>query len=328
MHKPSIKSAREYYKETAQARRNALLVLLLLTSLTGLQFVHHKFFMNGSMIQQHISSGILSAIPLLIALALYLVWRHTAEREREARYQVQTLEKHREDMTHMLVHDLKNPLSAALTGLAFVIDQPEFYDRLGNSEKKALNLARKGQKQLARMIEDILDVSQAEAGEMPLNLELVDLAEIIKPVVEELSARQKATDLSISVDLGDGTPTLVDTEKIRRVVGNLLDNALKHTPRGGSIDIAVEISQEQTQVSISDTGEGIPEDLQKRIFDKFVQSEAARQGRKMSVGLGLAFCKLALEAHGGRIWVESKPGEGSTFTFTLPRDSAKTTLGD
>lgn len=118
---------------------------------------------------------------------------------------------------------------------------------------------------------------------------------------------------------------MADSEKIRRVVHNLLDNALKYTPRGGTVRASAAETEHEVLVAVRDSGEGIPEHLRERIFDKFAQAEAAREGRRLSVGLGLAFCRLALEAHGRRIWVDSVPGAGSTFTFALP--SARKTEG-
>jgi two-component system sensor histidine kinase/response regulator len=110
-----------------------------------------------------------------------------------------------------------------------------------------------------------------------------------------------------------------DEDKLRRTLVNLLGNAIKFTPFGGTITAAAELQEDVLLFSIHDTGEGIPPEAFDRIFDKFGQVENRKAGRKMSTGLGLTFCKLAVEAHGGRIWVESRSGEGSAFYFTIPR---------
>jgi len=105
---------------------------------------------------------------------------------------------------------------------------------------------------------------------------------------------------------------------LARVLGNLLDNAIKFTPPGGRITISAEPQGEEVLISVADTGPGIPQDRQARIFKKFEQVRGPRRGHPTGVGLGLAFCKLAVEAHGGRIWVESEEGKGSRFSFTMP----------
>ena len=109
-----------------------------------------------------------------------------------------------------------------------------------------------------------------------------------------------------------------DRDRIARVLVNLLGNAIRHTAPGGKIKVDARHSNGEITVCVSDTGEGIPSEFHAKIFDKFAQVESHRHRRSYSTGLGLTFCKLAIEAHGGRIWVESEPEKGSKFTFTLP----------
>jgi two-component system phosphate regulon sensor histidine kinase PhoR len=145
----------------------------------------------------------------------------------------------------------------------------------------------------------------------------VELAEIIKQAVERLRAQSDRTGLSIVLDIPDKLPQpSIDRERIEQVLINLIHNAIKFTPPGGSVTIRARQEGQDVLVSVSDTGVGIPADDLPRIFERFYKSDKSRSGG--GTGLGLAIAKHIIEAHGGRIWAESVEGKGSTFHFTLP----------
>jgi signal transduction histidine kinase len=169
------------------------------------------------------------------------------------------------------------------------------------------------------MINDLLDISRMEQGTVPIEYSTLEIERVIETAVRQV--RQLAQDKNIVLDyeLATTVPTLLaDDEKLCRVLVNLLGNSIKFTPNGGSVHIDVRQDGSAVRFAVRDTGEGIPREAFERIFEKFGQVESRLAGHKMSTGLGLTFCKMAVEAHGGRIWVESAPGKGSTFFFTLP----------
>jgi signal transduction histidine kinase len=166
------------------------------------------------------------------------------------------------------------------------------------------------------MISTLLDVGRLEAGEMPLQLQDHDVAQIAREAANRFTPVLRARTLRCEMA---PTPVLVscDANVIRRILENLISNSLKFTKSDGTIRINVRRNGADVTVSVSDNGEGIPPDEQEHVFEKFGQTHSGGKHRH-STGLGLAFCRLAVEAHHGKIGVESEPGKGSTFWFTLP----------
>ena len=229
-----------------------------------------------------------------------------------------TLEK-REDLTHMIVHDLRSPLTV-VTGYVDALEEMAS-DKLNPSEAQCVAEAKRGAHDMADMITTLLDVGRLEAGEMPLRLQSHDVAQIVRktasrftPVLHGRILRCDVPPRPVSVSCDD--------DVIRRVLENLISNALKFTKSDGTIRIKVQGNAADVTISVSDDGQGIPPDQHKHIFEKFGQTESGSEHRH-STGLGLAFCRLAVEAHEGKIGVQSELGKGSTFQFSLPiRDQA------
>ncbi len=253
----------------------------------------------------------------------------TRRKEIEALYeQMRALDAVKNDLTHMIVHDLRTPLTSLLTGLQTL----EGSESLIEIEREILAISVSGGNTLLGMINDLLDISKIEDGSMTLSKSDVDLSALVGEALQQVSwlagEKQLTLQSRIASELSPsrpGAPALhADADKLRRVLVNLLGNAVKFTPRAGVITVAVclEPGEQEIVISIRDTGEGIPKAAFGRIFEKFGQVETRKAGKTMSSGLGLTFCKLVVEAHGGRIWVESELGEGSTFFFTLPVASA------
>jgi signal transduction histidine kinase len=171
------------------------------------------------------------------------------------------------------------------------------------------------------MVNDLLDVARLEAGRAVLQLTTMRPDEFITEGARSLAPIAVESGIDLAVEVRHHLPEVSgDGERLRRVVMNLVGNALKHTPSGGQVAVSAEESGDgrELHVVLSDTGEGIPKDQQERIFDRFAVVEGREARGRASTGLGLTFCKMVVEAHGGRIWVESEPGEGATFRFALP----------
>ncbi|HEX8832774.1 MAG TPA: hybrid sensor histidine kinase/response regulator, partial [Abditibacteriaceae bacterium] len=237
--------------------------------------------------------------------------------------QLQELEVLRDSLTHMIVHDLRTPLTSLLTGLQTV---PRLGD-LNEDQLEFMNISIDGGQTLLSMINDLLDISKMEAGLMKLALQETIPEVLIGRALRQVTSLAAAKHLDVSAQVAPNLPLLLlDEDKMLRTLVNLLGNAIKFTPEGGSIHASVHQEADETtpdaggkvRFSVQDTGEGIPEESFGRIFEKFGQVEGARSGHKMSTGLGLTFCKMVIEAHGGHIGIASRLGEGSTFSLVVP----------
>ncbi len=226
------------------------------------------------------------------------------------------LEQVREDLTHMVVHDLRNPLSSVMSSLELIrmaMKDPT----VGIPLDQLFAVAQRSGERLFLLIDSILDVARLESGKTALLRESINVRELVEEALEQVRPVAIGRDISLESGLPEDLPVLVgDRTLIQRTLVNLLDNAIKFTPPGGKIGLEVCSSSSDTLLfAVSDTGPGIPPEYQERIFDRFARMPG-QQTR--GTGIGLTFCKLVVESHGGRIWVESQPGEGATFKFTLP----------
>ena len=229
--------------------------------------------------------------------------------------QVLDLEETRDSLIHMIVHDLRTPLTSIIGGLQTVIDCEYAADVTTEFVPMAVSDANT----LLEMVNTLLDVNKLEAGQMTLELAPADVRSLLETAVEQVRGLVVEHGLRLEEELDDSCATQsVDADKLRRVAVNLLGNAAKFTPEGGLITIGSHCDGEHLTVWVQDTGPGIPPEYRERIFDKFGQVAGEGRRRKNSTGLGLTFCKLVAEAHGGRIWVESEEGQGSRFILELP----------
>ncbi|PYE54883.1 phospho-acceptor domain-containing protein [Deinococcus yavapaiensis KR-236] len=225
-------------------------------------------------------------------------------------------ERVRDQLVHMLVHDLKNPISAILGLLDVVLEDGK---RVPADLLDLLRLSREECQHLLHLAVNMLDVRKIQAGKMRLNFttlfapKMADVLSLAQgDVGVGLAERKLILDLPTAA-----SPLHADPEILRRIFANLLSNAVKHTTRGGAIVISARESNGQMQWCVQDDGEGIPAEDIPNLFSAFEQSRLTLHSR-FDTGMGLAFCKLAVEGHGGRIWVESERGLGSRFYFTLP----------
>lgn len=210
------------------------------------------------------------------------------------------LDRFKEDMNNMIVHDLKTPLTAVLGHL----DNPE-----------RVKLHAMG---MLRLINDLLDIQKSDHTELILEEERVALSELIKQVYSQVEAMLYAKGLTLNTHGLHQFQVFAQTNLIVRVLINLITNAIKYSPLNSEIKISAAIHKSNwVQISVTDYGEGIPQDQLHQIFEKFKQVEARKQGHLFSTGLGLTFCKMAIEAHNGQIGVNSSLGMGTTFWFRL-----------
>lgn len=231
-------------------------------------------------------------------------------RERDA---LVRLQEQKDLLTALLVHDLKNPLSSVIANTQFVLDNPEVDDR-----QSALEDVLSAAEAIHQMVMNLLDIGRAEDGALAPSLEEVDVARLFTDL-QSYSRRRLALrrqELRVS-DLARSPKTIrADASLLSRMLQNLLDNSTKYTPVGGTVHLEAEVVDEAFRLSVRDTGPGIPLDQRARIFEKYgqVEGRVARDSR----GLGLVFCRLAAEAHGGKIWVEESHPHGSVFVIEMP----------
>ncbi|NLE44731.1 MAG: GAF domain-containing sensor histidine kinase [Chloroflexi bacterium] len=229
------------------------------------------------------------------------------------------LERLREDMTHTIVHDLRNPLSSIMSSLQLIRTAIVEHDET-LPIMQLLRIGLLSSQKMLRLIDSLLDLGRFEAGDTELSRALVHPQELLDEAIEQIRPlairRQQAIDVQ---DVTHLSHVFVERDIIVRVLANLLDNAVKFTPKAGRISVCVDRQGKEVVFTVSDTGQGIAPENHERIFERFVRVNTGEPVR--GSGLGLAFCKVAVEAHGGRIWVESEPGLGANFHFTLPLEA-------
>jgi len=225
-----------------------------------------------------------------------------------------SLEKLRDNLVHMVVHDMRSPIMVLAGHLQLLRNSA--LARLNEEELEDLSAAERGTEVLRRMANELLDVSRLEEGKLPLRREEHDLAALAVAVVSGLGylARERAIELEVPA----AATIVCDASLIHRVLENLLSNALKHTSSGENLRVSVAADAQRVRVEVADSGHGVPAEARQTIFEKFTTLERATPTAQHSAGLGLAFCKLAVEAHGGTIGVEPRLPRGSIFWFELP----------
>ncbi len=229
-------------------------------------------------------------------------------------------ERLRQDMLDMLVHDLRGPIGNLVNTIEML---PLLLSSTNSADtiNRLLGLAQQTSQEVRDLVDSLLDVSRLEKGDVPLQPESVEIAALVKAVEQQTIPRAATKNMELIIEpVPADIPSLwIDRNMIRRVLINLLDNAIKYTPAEGRVSLAVTISETNLTFAISDNGPGIKPEDQRHIFYKFSRVNYSRE-TPSGVGLGLAFCQLATQAHNGNISVKSSgiPGEGSTFYLTLP----------
>jgi signal transduction histidine kinase len=238
-------------------------------------------------------------------------------RELQASYdKLRESERLRDSLVHMIVHDLRSPLAAISAYLELLKEEAK--EKLGTETQEDVANAMRATRNMVRMINGILDVSKMEAQMMKLDLRECDLVQVVEQSLEDLGSLVGTRNLAFDRP-AEPARVVADQEIVSRILQNFLANALRFTPGGGEIRVGIVVEAKNMRVFVADTGPGVPPDFRDSIFDKFSQVAGSSTDRSRTTGLGLAFCKMAVEAHGGRIGVVSELGQGSTFWFTLPR---------
>ena len=234
----------------------------------------------------------------------------------EASYlRLRNLEKLRDDLMKMIVHDLKTPLTSVLATLE-MLDDGDF-GAVTDAQRQAIGDCRGRADELLRLIEDLLEVARLEETTLQIDRAPLAPAQFLREVIEEWALRFRQAGASATIDVAPGTPTIeADRSLLQRVVANLLQNAIAHSNTAVTLRLSARPHDEGVLFTVADNGPGIPPEYHDVIFRKF--ERVRTPGLAHGSGLGLAFCKLAIEAHGGRIWVQSRVGEGAHFHFTIP----------
>jgi two-component system sensor histidine kinase KdpD len=234
-------------------------------------------------------------------------------RLKKANRELKELHKLKQDLTQMVIHDLKGPLAEIMANVLLL--EQESLSELG---AEALESARLGAEDLDRLITNLLDVGRLEEGRLSLEPQPVNIRTEVGRVIRGLSSLLALHGLEVVIDLDpDLPPARIHPDFLGRIVQNLLTNAVTHAPGSGRLTCRARVKDGMIQLSLADQGPGVREEHREAIFAKFSQLPG-RTGPRTSTGLGLTFCRLAVEAHGGKIWVQEGPSGGADFRFTLP----------
>jgi len=229
-----------------------------------------------------------------------------------------TIEKMKTEFVSLAAHQLRTPLSATKWALKMLIDGD--LGQLSSGQAEMLEKTYQSNERMAELINDLLDITRIEEGKYLFKPILTEVGPILQFVVRSYQEEAKRRNLDLEFKRPEEKipRAMLDVEKIRIAIQNLVDNALKYTPSGGRVTISLHCSKKNLEVAVKDTGVGIPPDQKERVFSRFFRGANVVKMETDGSGLGLFIVKNIIEAHGGRIWFESEEGRGTTFHFTLP----------
>ena len=256
-----------------------------------------------------ITAGIFMGLLLVVQRAQTILNQRTKALQDEKQWRI--------DFTNLLVHDLKTPLNVITVSLELMLGGKT--GRLADDQRTRLERMRRGSNSILDLVNNLLEVERVEAEDLRLVAAETQLTPMLRESVDYLQELAEVYNVRFVTSIPDNLPTLkIDAILIGRVLHNLISNAVKFAPKNTDINITSISDSNHVIVRVTDSGPGIPVRDRQLIFEKFGQVHGAE---RTGVGLGLTFCKLAVEAHGGRIWVEDAPAQGSSFVFTLPNGS-------
>jgi len=232
------------------------------------------------------------------------------------------LEKSRRDLVANVSHELKTPITAIrahLENLADGVEQPD---------PKTMQVMLAQTERLGRLVDHLLDLSRLESGEVPMYMEVISLEPIVARVLSEISVGRAVTDVTLRNDVAPVLAATADAERIHQVLYNLVDNAVRFTPPGGTVTVTGTRREDRVAIEVSDSGVGIAPEHLPRLFERFYRADASRSREGGGTGIGLAIARSIVESHGGRITATSEPGHGSAFTFDLPAAEAAVSTSD
>lgn len=252
---------------------------------------------------------------LLIRIKSLLRTKKLYMQVQSSREGLREIEQTKHDLTHMIVHDMRGPLSSIISSLNLLLDEAPPPAR--EMQEKLLKNSLLTGRRIMTMLEAMLDVQRIEAGQMPVELQPMYLDQIIDEAVQ--SVRPLLHKGRVQIDTNTSQPAslvMLDRELVTRLVNNLLFNAIKFSPDGGRIGLWTQVTPKWVIINIADQGPGIPKEHREHIFEKYAQLESG--GHRRGLGLGLAFCKMAASAMGGSIWIEDMSNAGALFRCALP----------
>lgn len=235
---------------------------------------------------------------------------------RQALEEVKIISKRKTDFVSAVSHELRTPLTS-IKGYASIL-LAEKLGKLPEEVRLRLDKINRHSDELTNLVNDLLDISRIESGKVIMKLESLDLNNIITGILDLFSVQVKEKQIELSSQIKEKFTVLADASQIKRVFINLVSNAIKFTPTKGKIIISGNKLDRAVQIDVSDTGCGIPQEASEKIFEEFYRVDNPINEQVKGTGLGLTLVKHIVEAHGGKIWVTSKLGQGSTFSFTLP----------
>jgi signal transduction histidine kinase len=247
---------------------------------------------------------------------LYASLEQRAQNLAETYAELKQADRLKSEIVQNVSHELRTPLTFVKSYVKLLLD--EGAGPLNAEQKKYLEIVVKKTNVVTQLVNNIMVMQQSE--QVLVRREPVSLTELARQAIQEHTARAKKSGLTLVENIPDSSPPVVgDKDQLSQVFDNLLGNAIKFSPRNSQIVVTVEDMGTMIQASVSDQGIGIPQDQQKQIFERFYQIDGSARRRFGGAGLGLAIVKRILEAHEGRVWVESEPGRGSTFYITVPK---------
>ena len=307
-----------------------LLATILLIFATGIALAV-GFFLSSALVErirttekaaQRVAAGYLDTRVEVVGrdemASLSAAFNHMVIQLQSSAQKKQELEVLRRDLIAWVGHDLRTPLTSIRAIVEALADGMVEDSTVA---QRYLRTAQQDIRSLSHLIDDLFELAQLDAGGLRLDLQPGSLSDLISDTIESFSEQARLQKVVLSGSVADDLdPLPMDLQRIGRVLNNLMANALRHTPSGGNIELLARRNEKEVRVEVRDSGEGIqPEDLD-QVFERFYRGEKSRNRATGGAGLGLAISRGIVEAHGGRIWVESSPGLGATFIFHLPVD--------
>jgi len=223
-----------------------------------------------------------------------------------------------EDLSHFVVHDLRSPISNIQTAMTLLLET--WGDDLDAESRDLIDISIASSNRMLSLINSLLDLAKLESGKLTIERQVVPVRQFIDPAVQQVTAMARRGDVQVSVDVPLEVLAWADPDLTIRVLVNLLSNAIKHSPSNSTVTVSAARAEEgKVAVRVTDQGSGIPAAWRNKVFERFSQVEARKAGIATGSGLGLTFCRLAVESQGGRIWIEGESSQGTTAVFTLPR---------
>jgi two-component system sensor histidine kinase GlrK len=231
--------------------------------------------------------------------------------------QLHEIDRMKADFFASMSHELRTPLTSIKEGTGLLLEGVG--GNITDKQRKLLGILAEESNRLISVVNSLLDLSKMEAGMMTYEFESAQIDPLIKRAVAEITPLVEAKEIALESAInGSLPPVRIDAERILQVIRNLLGNAVKFTPHGGSVRVSAQAAEGRVEVSVKDSGPGIPAENLTSIFEKFNQGNRQNSHARQGTGLGLTIAKTIITSHNGKIWAESEPGRGSTFIFSLP----------